>query len=302
MWKWNSKLISGQRRKTRAQIKLARPWAFGQISTAIRRPRFKVRKIPFSFRPRNPFHFALVNIRKFLAFTMSFVASFYASSVVNAMKIPLVCQKKKKKQWKIEEQQRGGAYLQLGTWSIGHLGIWPSGNHFGAKWRNEEPAMSTSFLSNTLISVLLVILFFALFFVLHFLFLFLFFFCVVFPVLSTLVLLHLTCVSGCQAFSEWYFSCRPAPSAFFWPPLLSLLSFRSWFYLHFLNFSTCPEIQKARSQFGALMLIFFGDGSGKHSICTPHPANCWIHFTNCKSFLQAFGKRHCLFSGLGQIF
>jgi len=66
--------------------------------------------------------------------------------------------------------------LQLGTWSIGHLGIWPSGNHFGAKWRNEEPAMSTSFLSNTLISVLLVILFFALFFVLHFLFLFLFFF------------------------------------------------------------------------------------------------------------------------------
>lgn len=176
MWKWNSKLISGQRRKTRAQIKLARPWAFGQISTAIRRPRFKVRKIPFSFRPRNPFHFALVNIRKFLAFTMSFVASFYASSVVNAMKIPLVCQKKKKK-----TVERGGAYLQLGTWSIGHLGIWPSGNHFGAKWRNEEPAMSTSFLSNTLISVLLVILFFALFFVLHFLFLFLFFFLCCFP-------------------------------------------------------------------------------------------------------------------------
>lgn len=47
---------------------------------------------------------------------MSFVTSFYASSVVNAMKIPLVCQKKKKKkQWK--------GVAPTCSWELGPLAI-----------------------------------------------------------------------------------------------------------------------------------------------------------------------------------
>jgi len=61
----------------------------------------------------------LVNIKKFLAFNKSFVASFYASSVVNAMKIPLVCQKKK-------TATKGRLLLALGNYVH-----WPDGNHFG---------------------------------------------------------------------------------------------------------------------------------------------------------------------------
>jgi len=150
---------------------------------------------------------------------------------------------KKKKQ-----QQKGGYYLHLGTLSIGQMAT-----ILAAEWRKEEPTMSTSFLSNTLISVLLVIPFLCI----SFFFCFLFFPSLIhFGVVAFDMCKWLSSVFRMIFFLSTGTFCFLLPSIVvpFCPSTVDFI-YISWIFQPAQKFKTRPE-------FGALMLIFFGYGSG----------------------------------------